>query len=215
MIKAVLFDLDGTLADTALDLGAALNRLLAEEGLPAQSDAAIRPLASHGARGLLELGFGLGPQHPDFAALRVRFLDHYEQSASERTRLFDGVPELIRGLVERQLCWGIVTNKPMRFTDMLVPTLPFPNAPAVVISGDTVGVAKPDARPMLAASSRMGIDAQHCLYVGDAERDMEAGRNAGMRTVLASWGYIADSDRPQEWGADFVINSPLELLKLL
>ncbi|TDR72038.1 HAD family hydrolase [Paludibacterium purpuratum] len=215
MIKAVLFDLDGTLADTALDLGSALNRLLTEEGLPTQPDHLIRPIASHGARALVALGFGITHEHPDFEALRQRFLDHYDDSFADRTCLFEGVSELISEIHRRGLPWGIITNKPMRFTDRLIPTLPFPVAPQVVVSGDTVGVAKPDPRPMRYASERIGLDPTACLYVGDAERDIQAGRNAGMRTVLAGWGYIADSDRPQEWGADVRIESPLDLLQHL
>lgn len=212
MIKAVLFDLDGTLADTALDLGAALNQLLAEEGLPPQPDHLIRPIASHGARALIRLGFGVDHEAPGFDTLRQRFLDHYDQRFADRTCLFDGVDTLIRALDARHLRWGIITNKPMRFTDRLVPALPFPVPPAVVVSGDTVGVAKPDPRPMLHACAQIGVDAAHCLYVGDAERDILAGRNAGMRTALAAWGYIADSDRPAEWGADLALNAPLDLL---
>ena len=213
MIKAVLFDLDGTLADTALDLGAALNRLLIEEGQPTQPDDAVRPIASHGARALVSLGFGIDRDHPDFDALRLRFLDHYEHSFADRTCLFEGIDTLIRTLAERGMVWGIITNKPMRFTDRLVPELPFPVAPAVVVSGDTVGVAKPDPRPMLKACEMIGIPPQQCVYVGDAQRDIQAGKNAGMRTVLANWGYISDSDQPQDWGADFRIDSPLELLQ--
>ncbi|MDF0606566.1 HAD-IA family hydrolase [Neisseriaceae bacterium TC5R-5] len=213
MIKAVLFDLDGTLADTARDLGAALNRLLAEEGLPPQPYAAIRPLASHGARGLIKLGLGLEPEHPRFEEYRLRFLDHYEASFTDQTCLFDGVNELLDGLLSRDLRWGIVTNKPMRFTDRLIPLLPFSSTPAVTVSGDTVGVAKPDPRPMFYAAEQIGMAAEHCLYVGDAERDIVAGRNAGMRTVLANWGYIAADDQPQTWGADVTIEHPLDLLK--
>ncbi|BEV71324.1 MULTISPECIES: HAD family hydrolase [unclassified Paludibacterium] len=215
MIKAVLFDLDGTLADTALDLGAALNHLLAEEGLPPRPDEQIRPIASHGARALIRLGFDVQPEDPAFEPLRQRFLAHYDLHLTDRTRLYDGVVELVAALDERGLKWGIITNKPMRFTDRLLPSLPFPVPPAVVVSGDTVGVAKPDPRPMHHATQQIRIDPQHCLYVGDAERDIQAGRNVGMRTALASWGYIADSDRPLEWGADIVIDSPLELLPFL
>jgi len=215
MIKAVLFDLDGTLADTALDLGAALNRMLAEEGLPPQPDHLIRPIASHGARALIQLGFGVERNDPAFDALRQRFLDHYEHGFADRTCLFDGVETLIRELDARGLRWGIITNKPMRFTDRLVPLLPFPVPPAVVVSGDTTGVAKPDPRPMHHASSQLGIAATDCLYVGDAERDIQAGRNAGMRTALAEWGYISSSDRPHEWGADIALAAPLELLSHL
>ena len=212
MIKAVLFDLDGTLADTARDLGAALNRLLAEEGLPPQPYAAVRPIASHGARGLVSLGFGIDREHPRFEEYRLRFLDHYEHSFADETVLFDGVNGLIQGLMDKGLLWGIITNKPMRFTDRLVPSLPFISTPAVTGSGDTVGVPKPDPRPMRFAAERIGIAPEHCLYVGDAERDIAAGRGVGMKTVLANWGYIADSDRPAEWGADIAIDHPLQLL---
>lgn len=215
MIKAVLFDLDGTLADTARDLGAALNRLLREEGLPPQPYEAIRPIASHGARGLVGLGFGIDRDDTRMEPLRLRFLDHYEQSFADETVLFKGIDPLIRGLAERGLAWGIITNKPMRFTDRLVPTLPFPLPPAIVVSGDTVGVAKPDPRPMLHATDAIGIDPGQCLYVGDAERDIQAGRAAGMRTVLARWGYIADTDRSDAWQADLAIDQPEDLLNYL
>lgn len=215
MIKAVLFDLDGTLADTARDLGAALNRLLAEEGLPAQPFDAIRPIASHGARGLIRLGFGIDLGHPDFNALRARFLDHYEASFADQTCLFDGINELILQLAARDLRWGIVTNKPMRFTDRLVPALPFATPPAVVVSGDTVGVAKPDPKPMLHAAELIGANPSCCIYVGDAERDIQAGHAVGMKTVLANWGYISDLDTPHAWGADLAIDHPLQLLNYL
>ncbi|NDV12494.1 HAD family hydrolase [Crenobacter caeni] len=212
MMQAVLFDLDGTLADTARDLGGALNRLLAEEGLPPQPYEAVRPIASHGARGLVSLGFNIDATHPRFEEYRLRFLDHYEACFAESTCLFDGVDELIDGIVERGLQWGIITNKPMRFTDRLVPALPFRHPPAVVVSGDTVGVAKPDPRPMRHAAGIIGVAPERCLYVGDAERDIAAGRAVGMTTVLAAWGYIADSDRPAEWGADIEIPRPEALL---
>ncbi|MCL6262907.1 HAD-IA family hydrolase [Craterilacuibacter sp. RT1T] len=214
-IQAVLFDLDGTLADTARDLGGALNRLLAEEGLPAQPYAAIRPIASHGARGLVSLGFGITQEHPRFEEYRLRFLEQYEHGFANETCLFDGVNDMIAALAARGLSWGIITNKPMRFTDRLVPALPFVLAPAVVVSGDTVGVAKPDPKPMLHAASQIGIQPAHCLYVGDAERDIQAGRIVGMKTVLANWGYIADSDKPEQWAADIAIDHPLDLLQHL
>lgn len=212
MIKAVLFDLDGTLADTARDLGAALNRLLAEENLPPQPYEAVRPIASHGARGLVSLGFGIDKSHPRFEEYRLRFLEQYDHDFSSHTTLFDGINELILALQARGLAWGIITNKPMRFTDRLVPALPFAVPPAVVVSGDTVGVAKPDPAPMLHACRLIDIDPQHCLYVGDAERDIQAGRAVGMKTVLVNWGYIADSDDTASWQADISINEPSELL---
>ncbi|MDC7714163.1 HAD-IA family hydrolase [Vogesella sp. LYT5W] len=212
MIKAVLFDLDGTLADTARDLGAALNRLLAEEGLPPQPYAAVRPIASHGARGLVSLGFGIDKTHPRFEEYRLRFLDLYEHSFADETVLFDDINALLREIDARGLKWGIVTNKPMRFTDRLVPALPFAVPPAVVVSGDTVGVAKPDPAPMLHAAQQIDIAPEHCLYVGDAERDIQAGRAVGMKTVLVNWGYIADSDDTDSWQADITIDQPLALL---
>lgn len=212
MIKAVLFDLDGTLADTARDLGAALNRLLAEEGLPPQPYTAVRPIASHGARGLVSLGFGIDKSHPRFEEYRLRFLDLYEHSFADETVLFDDINALLREIDARGLKWGIVTNKPMRFTDRLVPALPFAVPPAVVVSGDTVGVAKPDPAPMLHAAQQIDIAPEHCLYVGDAERDIQAGRAVGMKTVLVNWGYIADSDDTDSWQADITIDRPLALL---
>lgn len=212
MIKAVLFDLDGTLADTAPDMGAALNRLLIEEGAAPLAIDTIRPVTSHGARGLLELGFGIGPTHTRFAELRERFLDLYAEKICEGTTLFDGISELIREIDARGMRWGIITNKPMRFTDPLVQLLPLPIAPQTCVSGDTVGIPKPDSKPMLHAAAELGIDPQHCLYVGDAERDIEAGRRVGMKTVLANYGYISDTDQPESWGADLNINHPLELL---
>lgn len=215
MIKAVLFDLDGTLADTARDLGAALNRLLAEENLPPQPYAAVRPIASHGARGLVSLGFGIDKSHPRFEEFRLRFLEQYDHDFSSHTTLFDGINELILALAARGLQWGIITNKPMRFTDRLVPALPFAVPPAVVVSGDTVGVAKPDPAPMLHACRLIDTDPRHCLYVGDAERDIQAGRAVGMKTVLVNWGYIADSDDTASWQADISIDQPAELLKHL
>ncbi len=212
MIKAVLFDLDGTLADTARDLGAALNRLLVEEGLSPLPYETIRPVASHGARGLVRLGFGAELGAERMEALRVRFMDLYDANLAEATTLFDGVNELISELEARGLVWGIITNKSMRFTDRLVPWLPFATPPAVTVSGDTVGVAKPDPKPMLYAAERIGIAPEHCIYVGDAERDIQAGRVVGMKTALAAWGYIADGDKPEAWGADCEIAHPLELL---
>lgn len=212
MIKAVLFDLDGTLADTAPDLGLALNRLLTEEGKAMQPYSAIRPIASHGARGLIGLGFGIDIDHPDFPRLRARFLDIYDQCFCEETRLFEGMAELLKVISARGLIWGIITNKPERFTAPLIQALKLEIAPAVVVSGDTVGVAKPDPRPMLHATDQIGIAPEHCLYIGDAERDIEAGRVVGMTTVLASYGYLSADDKPENWGADISIASPLELI---
>jgi 2-phosphoglycolate phosphatase len=212
MIKAVLFDLDGTLADTAPDLVGAVNRLLIEHGQSPQDDEIMRPLASHGARALVSRGFSLPADHPDLDPLCQRFLALYLQYTAERSTLFNGIDALLQELTARGLIWGIITNKHQRFTERLIPALPFPSTPAVIVSGDTVGVSKPDPRPMLHACETIGIDAQHCIYVGDARRDIEAGRNVGMRTVLANWGYIGPDDHPEDWGADIRINTPQDLL---
>lgn len=212
MTRAVLFDLDGTLADTARDLGAALNRLLQEEGRQPLAYEHIRPVASHGARGLIHLGFGIEPGHPQFESLRNRFLDHYESSFADLTTLFDGINALLEQLASRGILWGVVTNKPMRFTDRLVPALPWSVPPGVVVSGDTVGVAKPDPRPLLHAASVLGVAPDHCVYIGDAERDVEAALAAGMKPVIASYGYIADTDRPEHWGAAACIDTPQQLI---
>ena len=215
MIQAVLFDLDGTLADTALDLGGALNTLLARHNLPTKSMDEIRTQASHGAAGLLKLGAGITPDHPDYVQWRTEYLDEYDSRYAQDTALFDGVNELIAELDKRAIKWGIITNKPMRFTDKLVPKLGFVSPPAVVVSGDTCGESKPSVKPMFHACEQIQTEPQHTVYVGDAERDIQAGRNAGMKTVLAEWGYIAPEDRTETWQPDYRIASPLDLLKLL
>ncbi|CCI72256.1 TPA: HAD family hydrolase [Neisseria meningitidis] len=215
MIHAVLFDLDGTLADTALDLGGALNTLLARHGLPAKSMDEIRTQASHGAAGLIKLGAGITPDHPDYARWRTEYLEEYDRRYAQDTTLFDGVNELIAELDRRGIKWGIITNKPMRFTDKLVPKLGFIIPPAVVVSGDTFGEPKPSIKPMLYACRQIHADPQHTLYVGDAERDIQAGRNAGMTTVLAEWGYISDEDDTDSWQPDYRIATPIELIGCL
>ena len=215
MTQAVLFDLDGTLADTALDLGDALNTVLRRHGLPEKSMAEIRPYASHGVAGLLKIGAGMTPAHPDFAAWRQECLEAYSRCYADKTTLFDGVNEMLAELGRRGIQWGIITNKPARFTDKLVPKLGFTIPPAVIVSGDTCGEAKPSVKPMFYACERIGVSPQHAVYVGDAERDMQAGRNAGMKTVLAEWGYIAVEDKTEEWPFDRRIASPAELLDVL
>lgn len=215
MTQAVLFDLDGTLADTALDLGGALNTVLRRHGLPEKSMDEIRPQASHGASGLLKLGEGITPDHPDYMQWRKEFLEEYSRCYADQTILFDGVNEMLEALVQRGIQWGVITNKPMRFTDVLVPKLGFTVPPAVIVSGDTCDEPKPSVKPMFYACEQMGVEARRCFYVGDAERDMQAGKNAGMTTVLADWGYISAEDQTENWLADFRIATPLDLLAIL
>lgn len=215
MTEAVLFDLDGTLADTALDLGGALNTLLRRRGLPEKSMAEIRPVASHGAAGLIFMGAGIGKTHPEYGAWRQEYLAEYERCFDKETVLFNGINELIEELSGHNIRWGIITNKPHTFTHRLVPKLGFTVPPAVVVSGDTCAEAKPSTLPMFYACEQIGVKPGNCIYVGDAERDMQAGRNAGMKTVLANWGYIAADDDTTQWPCDVVIDKPLDLLKYI
>lgn len=212
-MRAVLFDLDGTLADTAPDLGGALNRVRQSRGLEPVQHELLRNAASHGARGLINVGFGFGPEHPEFDAIRDDFFKYYQADIARHTCLFGGVAELLNTLVERKIPWGIVTNKVARFTDPLIEQLVFPHPPGVVVSGDTVGVAKPDPKPMLYAASQLGVPAVECLYIGDAARDIEAGRRVGMKTLVARYGYIGPDDDPETWGADGYIDHPSEILR--
>lgn len=214
-IRTVLFDLDGTLADTAPDLAAALNRLLAEEGRAPLELARIRPWVSHGSPALIRLGFGLAPEDAGYTALRARLLAHYAENLCRDTRLFPGVPELLDALAARGLCWGIVTNKPGFLTEPLVRQLGFVAPPACVVSGDTLVRRKPHPEPMLHACTLASAQPAETVFVGDSERDVRAGRDAGMRTLVALFGYIGENENPAEWGADGMIRAPLEVLDWL
>ncbi|TCO83504.1 phosphoglycolate phosphatase [Plasticicumulans lactativorans] len=214
-IRCVLFDLDGTLLDTAPDLAGALNALRAEEGLAPLPYARLRPLASHGAARLLAAGFDLGPQHAAFERLRTRFLALYRAMLAEATVPFPGIGELLDALDARGLAWGVVTNKPGWLTTPLLAALGLAERAACVVAGDTLAVAKPDPAPLLHACALAGVPATACVYVGDAARDIEAGRRAGMRTLVARFGYIGADDRPEDWQADGGIDHPLELLDWL
>jgi phosphoglycolate phosphatase len=212
MVKAVFFDLDGTLADTAPDLGYALNLLRGQHGLTPLPQETIRPHASHGARGLLEMGLGLTPDHPDFGTARLEFLDIYERYLCHYTILFPGIAELLDGLEQRNILWGVVTNKPSRYTDPLMEKLGLSKRAACIISGDTCQNAKPHPEPLFHAARLTGQEPGECLYVGDAERDIAAARAAGMPVLAALYGYLGKSDRPQDWQANGIINTPLEVL---
>lgn len=211
--RAVLFDLDGTLADTAPDLAAAMNRVRADRGLVATPYELLRPVASSGARGLIGASFGLKPDDDGYEELRVAFLDNYEAAIAVQSRLFDGIVPLLSGLQEHNLLWGIVTNKAARFTDLLVPQIGLQRA-GCVISGDTTAHSKPHPAPLLEAARRLGLAPQECWYVGDDLRDIQAGRSAGMPTVAAAWGYCGHAE-PATWEADALVATPLELLELI
>jgi len=214
VIRAVLFDLDGTLADTAPDLSYALNRMRAARGLPELPVAATRPYTSHGARGLLGVGLDVAPGHPEYVALRKEFLDIYAGNLCRETRLFPGMDELLVELERRAVLWGVVTNKAERYTLPLLELLAVRSRAACIIGGDTTGKLKPDPAPLLAASARIGIAPRDCIYLGDDRRDMEAGRAAGMTVVAARFGYLNGSE-PETWAADGIIDKPLELLQYL
>ena len=214
-IKAVLFDLDGTLVDTAPDLGHALNLQLIKHGKKPLADAVIRPFASHGSRGLIGLGFGITPKDEPFLALRDEYLDTYDTVFTRSPTLFDGIESLLKALEKQGIKWGIVTNKPRRFTNRLIESMQLSVTPACVVSGDDAAQPKPAPLTLLLACEQIGVTSQECMYVGDAERDIEAGRAADMKTVVALFGYIDATDKPEEWGADAMINTPSEVLALI
>lgn len=215
MIKAVLFDLDGTFADTAPDLAAALNHTRATRNLPPLPLEKIRPQASHGSRGLLKIGFGIEPDAPDYNLLRDIFLDYYAHNICVHTKLFDDMAKLVDELERRNIKWGIVTNKPHRFTVPLMQALGMAPRAACLISGDTCARAKPHPDPLLKACEIIGNTPEHCIYLGDDQRDMQAANSAEMRGIIAGYGYINEHEDLAAWQADGTINSPMELLDRL
>ena len=215
MFEAVLFDLDGTLADTAPDLGESANLLLAEEGHAAKPLAMLRPYTSQGVRGLLKAGFDIDATDPHYERLSHRFLEIYEQRLCAATRLFDGIPELLDALESLNLGWGIVTNKRMRFTDPLVDLLQLTPRTNCVVSGDTTAEAKPSPLPIEHACRLLNCRPERTLYVGDDRRDIIAGRAAGCQTVAVSYGYLGDGGPLHTWGADLIIDHPAELAAYL
>lgn len=215
MMTTVLFDLDGTLVDTAPDLGYALNIQLQRHGKAPLPDAEIRPYASHGSKGLLHLGFGITPDDAQFISMRDEYLAIYDQVFTRSPRLFDGMAEVLSYLEQQDMPWGIVTNKPSRFTKPLVKSMGLDVRAASVVSGDDAPQPKPSPATLLMACQQIGVQPAQCLYVGDAERDIEAGRAAGMQTAVALFGYISASDQPHTWGADFMVGLPQDIIGLL
>ena len=215
MIRAVLFDLDGTFADTAPDLCYAVNLMREARGLAPVALEATRPVTSLGARGLLGAGFNITPDDPGYLSLREEFLQLYEQNLCLHTRLFPGISELIDALESRGLRWGIVTNKPRFLTEALLDRLGIANAPHCVVSGDDLPLRKPDPAPLQHAARSIGVPPSACLYIGDAKGDIVAGRAAGMRTVAAAYGYIRPDEDIASWQADAVLMRPTDLAQLL
>ncbi len=214
-IKAVLFDLDGTFADTAPDLAYALNRTLEAFDRPLLEYKRIRPVVSHGGIALIRLGFGLEPGDEGFESRKAHLLSVYEENIARHTRLFDGMEELLNHLEQRHMPWGIVTNKPAWLTDPLMLAMDLSERSSCIVSGDTCKKNKPHPMPLLHASELIRVPPPQCLYVGDAERDIRAGNAAGMQSAVALWGYLQDEDRPDEWNADISLETPEQLSALL
>lgn len=210
--EALLFDLDGTLADTAPDLGGALNSLLRERGLAALPLATLRPHVSSGARGMIGAALGITPADAAYPELQQRFLAIYQDALCVGTRLFEGIDTHLDFLDSRDIPWGVVTNKSQRFALPLLEQLGLRGRCACVVCGDSAGRAKPHPDPLRLASAVIGVDASACAYVGDDERDVASGRAAGMRTVVAAWGYLGSSTPPSDWGADGIAQAPHEIL---
>ncbi len=215
MIKAVLFDFDGTLADTAPDLGHALNRQRVARGMPALPIEQIRPQASAGSRGLLNLGFNIKPGDNDYESMRDEFLYFYTERLCHDTCLFPGVDELLDELEIRDLPWGIVTNKPARFAHPLIQMLGLTQRVACVICGDETNNTKPHPEPLLAASNKIAISPTSCIYLGDDIRDVQASLAAGMQPIVARYGYLGNDQPPENWGTSYLIDHPTELLNYL
>jgi phosphoglycolate phosphatase len=211
--RAILFDLDGTLADTAPDLAAAVNLLRTARGLEPTAYEILRPTASAGARGMIGASFGIKPEDDGYLELRDGFLDNYAAAMAVHSTLFPGIVELLAGIEAAGLRWGVVTNKPARFTDPLLPQIGLGHA-ACAVSGDTTGHAKPHPAPLLEAAARLGLAPEQCWYVGDDLRDIQAGKAASMPTIAAGWGYCGPIE-PQSWQADHLFLEPAEILALM
>ncbi len=211
----VFFDLDGTLVDTAPDLAYALNKVLQQEGRAALPYESIRGVASHGSAGLLGLAFGITTEHPEFSSLQKRFVQIYQDNLTRESNLFKGMQTVIDKLDDMKIKWGVITNKPAFLTKPLMAGLQLDQRAACIVSGDTTEQSKPHPAPMLHACKMVNTNPSHCVYIGDAERDIVAGRNADMHTLVARYGYLSDDDRPENWQADGIINHPEELLQWL
>jgi len=211
---ALLFDLDGTLIDSAPDLAGAANDMRSARDLPQLPLEHFRPMVGSGARGMLARALEVGPDDERFIELRDEFLRRYERRMTRETRVFADMLPVLEGLAGQGLPWGIVTNKATRFSEPLVRALEHLRAAVTLVCGDTTPHAKPHPAPLLEAARRIGVDARRCWYVGDDQRDVQAGRAAGMTTVIAAWGYLGAGEPLAAWGADHIIQSPVELLNL-
>jgi N-acetyl-D-muramate 6-phosphate phosphatase len=214
-IQAVFFDLDGTLIDSAPDLGAAADKMRTDRQMTPLDLSLYRPLAGSGARGMLNIAFGMSPEHPEFAQMKEEFFVNYERCMTERTYVFDEVDALIQTLVANGILWGVVTNKSARFTDPLTRGMPLFATASAIVSGDTTAHAKPHPEPLFEAARRARVEPRNCVYVGDDHRDVVAGLAAGMGTVAATYGYLGQGIDVKNWGAHAAIETPSDLLRLL
>ena len=212
---ALLFDLDGTLVDSAPDLAGAGNEMRAARGLAALPLAHFRPMVGSGARGMLGRALGIGPDDANFISLRDEFLDRYERRMTQETRVFHGMPAVLGHLEAARVPWGIVTNKAKRFAQPLVASLCGLAGASTLVCGDTTAHAKPHPQPLLEAARRLGVAPERCVYVGDDSRDVQAGKAAGMMTIVAAWGYLGAGEPIEAWQADAIVQSPAELLTWL
>ena len=215
MTAAVFFDLDGTLADTAPDLAGALNTLLARHGRPPVPYDEVRSLAAYGAQRLLRAGFGLSADDPGYAALRDEYLNLYGEAVCRHSALFPGMAEVLDALRTRNIPWGVVTNKHSRFTIPLLQKLGLTEHLACTISGDSCGNAKPHPEPLLLAATQLGVRAEDCLYVGDTINDLKAAEAAGMRVLIAGWGYFDENESRANWNPTAWIEKPAEILDFI
>ena len=212
---AVLFDLDGTLVDSAPDLAGAANELRAQHGRPPLPYEAYRPLAGSGARGMLSAAFGLAPGDENYLTLREAFLGLYQRRLLQASSVFAAVPTMLARIEASGRPWGVVTNKALYLAEPLLTGLALRHRAAVLVGGDSTPHTKPHPAPLLHAAGRLGLDAARCVYVGDDARDVQAGRAAGMATVAAAWGYLGPDARLDDWGASGIVDSPDDLLKWL
>ncbi len=213
--QAILFDLDGTLADTAADLAAPIQAFQRERGLPVMSVEDLRPYASMGARGLLGKGLGLTKDDSEYESLRLEFLARYEKAMVVHTRIFDGYDLVLPELKKQSIAWGVVSNKVEKYVRPIMQELGLASDSVCIVGGDTSGFAKPHPEPLLFGCRQASLDPTRCVYVGDDRRDIEAGKAAGMLTIAATYGFCGDEDSPHKWGADFNIAKPVEIIDLL
>ena len=214
-LRAVLFDMDGTLLDSAPDFIAICQAMRADRGLAPIAEKLIRDQVSGGARAMVTCTFAMRPEDQGFEALRLEFLERYQEHCAVLTRPFDGIDELLAEIESAKLIWGVVTNKPLRFAEPIMQRLGLAERSAILICPDHVTRSKPDPEPMLLACSQLNLDPASVLFVGDDLRDIESGRAAGTRTAAVTYGYIHPDDNPRNWGADVVVEHPLELRAVL